>query len=119
MTRKTARIARAEGQVSARKTPRALATPFPPWKRKPDREAVAEDSGDSGGDGQVVVAVSKVLSDGDGGVGFAEIEQKGSDAEPFGSGAGDVGCADVAASEGADVLFFEDADEQIPERDGA
>ena len=78
---------------------------------------MAEDGGDGGDDGEVVVAGSDVLGDLDGEEGFAAVEKKRGDAEAFGSGARDVGCADVAAAGGADVLLAEDFDEEIAEGD--
>ncbi len=48
-----------------------------------------------------------------------QIEEERGDAEAFGSGAGDVGGADVAAAGGADVLLAEDFDEEVAEGDGA
>ena len=92
---------------------------FAAAEAEPDGEDVAEDGGDGGGDGEVVVAGSDVLGDLDGEEGLAEIEQKRGDAEALGSGARDVGGADVAAAGGADVLLAEDADEEIAEGDRA
>ncbi len=80
---------------------------------------MSEDGGYGGGYSYVVVAGCQVLRDADGEEGFAEIEQERGEAESFGSGASDVGGADVAAAGGADVLFAEDSHEKVAERDGA
>ena len=56
---------------------------------------------------------------GDGEVSLEGVEQQGRDRESFGSSAGDIGGADVAAASLADVLSAEDANQQISERDRA
>jgi len=58
-----------------------------------------------------------MLGDLDGDEGFAAIKKERGDAEALGSGARDVGGADVAAAGGADVLMAEDFDEEIAEGD--
>ncbi len=78
---------------------------------------MAEDGGDGGGNGEIIVAGSEVLGDLDGEEGFAEVEKERGDAEALGSGACDVGCADVAAAGGADVLLAKDFDEEVAEGD--
>ena len=99
---------------------------FAAAKGEPDREDVAEDGGDGGGGREIEcgrAVEAKAMGDGegdeDGDDALEAIEQKGGDAEAFGAGACDVGCADVAAADRADVLFAEDANEEISEGDRA
>ena len=54
----------------------------------------------------------------DGEKGFADVEQERGDAEAFGSAAGNVGGADVAAAGCADVLVAKDFYEQVAEGNG-
>ena len=92
---------------------------FASTKAEPDGEDVAEDGGDCGDDGEIVVAGGDVLGDFDGEEGFAAVEKKRGDAKAFGAGACDVGGADVAAAGCADVLLAEDFDEKVAKGDGA
>jgi hypothetical protein len=77
---------------------------------------VAENRGDGGGDGKVEVARGEVeLHEFDGEECLSEVEQKGGEAEAFCAGAQNVGRADVAAPDGADVLMPDEPDEEISE----
>ncbi len=78
---------------------------------------MAEDGGYGGDNGEIVVAGGEMLGDFDGEEGFAAIEEERGDAEALGSGARDVGGADVAAAGCANVLMAEDFDEEIAEGD--
>ena len=63
------------------------------------------------------------MHDGSGGingsVALERVEKEGEGAKTLGAGADDVGGADVAASNGADVLLEEGADQDEAEGDGA
>ena len=107
------------GRREGEKDSKCTGDAFAAAKAQPDGEDMAQDGGDGGGDGQIVVAGSEVLGDSDGEIGFSQVEEKGGDAEAVGSRAGYVGGADVAAAGGTDVLFEEDFDKEIAEGDGA
>ncbi len=77
------------------------------------------ENGEEGGDGGGFEAADGQDACGDGDVAFGGVEEEGCGSEAFGSGADDVGGSDIAAAEGADVFFPEDADEEIAEGDGA
>ena len=85
---------------------------------------MAEDGGDGGGGREVkgsgaveAAAEGDLKGDQNGRDALEAIEQKGGDAQALGAGTCDVGRADVAAAHRADVLFAEDANEEISEGD--
>ncbi len=115
----------------ARKAPTAVATPLPPLKAQPYREHVAEDGAEAGEGRKNVNRVRTVIGNivgimageeehmGDGQVSLEGVKQKRCDGQSLGTGASDVGGADVAAAGLAHVLTAKNADEQISERDRA
>ncbi len=68
--------------------------------------------GDAGGEDG-----SEVSGEPDGRASFEHIEEECGSPEALAAGAEDVGCADVAGADGADVLLAEDADQQIADGD--
>ena len=55
----------------------------------------------------------------DGRAAFEHVQQKRRRAQALAAGAEHIGGADVAAADGANVLFAKDADQQVAHRDGA
>ncbi len=116
--------ARAAQGAATRKTPKPVATPLPPrkrsqmgnmWPRTAQRaaRAWAERKGHGGKKKR-----AEKSAEPDGGAAFEHVEQEGGRAEALAAGAEDVGCADVAAADGADVLMAEEAHQQVSGGDG-
>ena len=125
MTKKTEMAARAAQGAAARKTPKPVATPLPPWKRsqtgntwpRTAQRAARASALRMGSRGSSSAA--EAGAEPDGGAALEHVEEKGGRAQALAAGAQDVGGADVAAARLADVLVSKEADQQVAGGDGA
>jgi hypothetical protein len=97
---------------------------FAATKAEPDGEHVAkhgaesrEGLGGAQGDGGHPER-SEVAAEPNGCAALEDVEDEGGDAKAVSAAAHDVGGADVAAADGANILFAEDAHEEVTKGDG-
>ena len=123
-TAKTPMAASAARGEATRKTPNPVATPLPPRKRsqqvnmwprtaKRAASACARAQRDVGHEKRAEQAAEP-----DRGAALEHVEKKRGGAQAFAAGAQNIGSADVAAADGANVLVAEDADQQVSHGDG-
>ena len=98
-------------------TPAAVATPLPPLKAEPDREAVAEDGARPGQ--HRGLRAEPGVAEGRRQRALGEVEQERGQGQALAAGAQHVGGADIARADGADVARAGPAGEQQAERDRA
>jgi hypothetical protein len=122
--KKTAMAARAASGRGDQEDAKAGGHAFAAFEAEPDGEHVAED-GEEGGEGLHVAAGMRGAEQAPSRAPSQTAEQPLSmsrgrwRAQALAAGAEDVGGADVAAADGADVLVAEDADQQVAGGDGA
>ena len=113
--------ASAASGAATRKTPKPVATPLPPRKRSQTGNMwprTAQEGGE-GLDSSRTWEVWAMRSGGeqaaepDGGAAFEHVDEEGGRAEALAAGAQDVGRADVAAADGANVFMAEEADQEV------
>ena len=78
-----------------------------------------EEDGYGGGAGGNFATVREFVGDPDSEDGFQGVEDQRENADPASGGAENIGCADIAATDGTDVAAGGPAHEEIAERDAA